>query len=307
MDKRIVFMGSPDFAVPALQALAKNWSIVGVVTQPDRPAGRGRKLQPPIVKVLAHELQLPIFQPKMLRETAAIDLIRKLAPDVIVVVAFGQILKQDVLAIPSYGCINVHASLLPRWRGAAPIQAAILHDEITGVTIMQMDEGLDTGPILSQRSVPIQHEMTAGDLSVALAQMGAELLIDTLPLYFDGAIKPRAQVDAEATQAPRLVKADGELDFNRPAEYLTRQIRAFNPWPGSFFYLEGVQIRVFRAQALVQKQAVPGKRYIIDSQPALGTRKGMLVLSEVQAAGKKRMSGREFLRGTHNWIEDQED
>ncbi|HPX96078.1 MAG TPA: methionyl-tRNA formyltransferase, partial [Brevefilum fermentans] len=165
MNRRIVFMGSPDFAVPALQALAKNWSILGVVTQPDRPAGRGRKLQPPIVKVLAQELQLPIFQPKTLRETAAIDLIRNLAPDVIVVVAFGQILKQDVLAIPPYGCINVHASLLPRWRGAAPIQAAILHDEITGVTIMQMDEGLDTGPILSQRSVAIQHEMTAGDLS----------------------------------------------------------------------------------------------------------------------------------------------
>ena len=300
-------MGSPDFAVPALQALAKNWSILGVVTQPDRPAGRGRKLQPPIVKVLAQELQLPIFQPKTLRETAAIDLIRNLAPDVIVVVAFGQILKQDVLAIPPYGCINVHASLLPRWRGAAPIQAAILHDEITGVTIMQMDEGLDTGPILSQRSVAIQHEMTAGDLSAVLAKMDAELLIDTLPLYFDGAIKPRAQVDAEATQAPRLVKADGELDFNHSAEYLTRQIRAYNPWPGAFFYLKGAQIRVFRAQALLQKQAVHGKRYIIDSQPAWGTRKGMLVLSEVQAAGKKRMSGREFLRGTHNWIEDQED
>ena len=299
-------MGSPDFAVPALQALAENWSIVGVVTQPDRPAGRGRKLKPPIVKDLAHELQLPIFQPKSLRDTDAIGLIRNLAPDVIVVAAFGQILKQDVLAIPPYGCINVHASLLPRWRGAAPIQAAVLHDEITGVTIMQMDEGLDTGPILSQRSVPIQHEMTAGDLSAVLAQMGAKLLIDTLPLYFDGVITPRAQVDTEATQAPRLVKADGELDFNCPAEYLTRQIRAYHPWPGSFFYLQGAQIRVFRAQALMLKQAVPGRRYIIDSQPALGTREGTLVLSEVQAAGKKRMSGKEFLRGTHYWVENQE-
>ena len=299
-------MGSPDFAVPALQALAENWSIVGVVTQPDRPAGRGRKLKPPIVKDLAHELQLPIFQPKSLRDTDAIGLIRNLAPDVIVVAAFGQILKQDVLAIPPYGCINVHASLLPRWRGAAPIQAAVLHDEITGVTIMQMDEGLDTGPILSQRSVPIQHEMTAGDLSAVLAQMGAKLLIDTLPLYFDGVITPRAQVDTEATQAPRLVKADGELDFNRPAEYLTRQIRAYYPWPGSFFYLQGTQIRVFRAQALMLKQAAPGRRYIIDSQPALGTGGGMLVLSEVQVAGKKRISGKDFLRGTHHWIENQE-
>ncbi|NLN70754.1 MAG: methionyl-tRNA formyltransferase [Chloroflexi bacterium] len=219
MGQRILFMGSPDFAIPSLRALARSWDVVGVVTQPDRQAGRGRKLKCSDVKVFAQNLGLSIFQPASLREPDAVNYIRSLSPDLIVVAAFGQILKQAILSIPIFGCVNVHASLLPRWRGAAPIQAAILNDEITGVTIMKMDRGLDTGPMLAQRSLLIPPHFTAGDLSNKLAEMGAELLVETLPQYFEGDIKPRAQNEAEATVAPRLIKAEAQLDYNQSAEY----------------------------------------------------------------------------------------
>lgn len=307
MDMRIVFMGSPDFALPSLNALAITNNVVAVVTQPDRPAGRGRKMQPPEVKLLAQDLGLPVFQPVSLRDSEAVDFIRALSPDVIVVAAFGQILKQNILSMPPFGCVNVHASLLPRWRGAAPIQAAILNDEITGVTIMKMDQGLDTGPILSQRSIFIPKNMTAGELSKELSELGAELLVETLPLYFSGNINPRPQSEAPATYAPKLEKADGKLDFGQPAEFLTRQVRSYYPWPGSFSFYKGAQIKVFRAHALDQNDVFPGKRYIIDAQPAWGTQNGLLVLDEVQAAGKKRMSGKDFLRGIIDWMDEQED
>jgi methionyl-tRNA formyltransferase len=307
MDLRVVFMGSPDFALPTLTALNQAFNVVGVFTQPDRPAGRGRKIQAPPVKTLAQTYGLPIFQPASLKNPEVIELIQALSPDVIVVAAFGQILKENILQMPKYGCVNVHASLLPRWRGAAPVQAAVLHDEISGVTIMKMDQGLDTGPILSQRSTPITDEMTAGMLFDRLAQMGAELLVDTLVGFVKGEIHPRPQEEAEATYAPQLRKQDGKLDFNQPAAFLARQVRAYNPWPSSYGYFGKDLLKIFQAHAAENAHAIPGKRYVVDSKPAWGTQEGLLVLDEVQAAGKARMAGDVFLHGTRDWIDEEEE
>lgn len=303
---RVVFMGSPDFALPPLTALNQAFNVVGVVTQPDRPAGRGRKLQSPPVKTLALTYGLPVLQPASLKNSEAFEQIQALSPDVIVVAAFGKILNENILKLPKYGCINVHASLLPRWRGAAPVQAAVLNDEISGVTIMKMDQGLDTGPILNQQSTSITDEMTTGMLFDRLAQMGAELLVETLPGYVQGEINPRPQEEAEATYAPQLRKEDGRLDFNQPAAFLARQVRAYNPWPGSYGYFNGDLLKIFQAQAIQFEHAIPGKRYIVDSKPAWGTKDGLLVLDEVQAAGKARMAGDVFLHGTRDWIDKEE-
>src|SRR5512142_279203 len=199
---RVVFMGSPEFATPILRGLAEKFQVVGVATQPDRPAGRGRQLTPPAVKVLAQELGLPLIQPPKLRAPEAMEQLRAWQPDLIVVAAFGQILRKDVLWLPRFGCINVHASLLPRWRGAAPIQAAILAgDEQTGVTIMQMDEGVDTGPTLAQQALPIGPDDTTGSLAGQLSALGEGLLLETLPGYLSGEIKPRPQKSEGATYA----------------------------------------------------------------------------------------------------------
>jgi methionyl-tRNA formyltransferase len=289
-----------------LQALHDSFQVVGVVTQPDRPAGRGRKLRPPEVKVLAQALNLPVIQPVSLKEKPALSQLGKWSPDVIVVAAFGQILRENVLKLPPYGCINVHASLLPRWRGAAPVQAAVLHDEVTGVTIMKMDKGLDTGPILSQNSLPIPPDRTAGELFDILAQMGADLLVETLPKYLSGACQPQPQDDEEATYAPRLNKEDGMLDFNHPADFLARMVRAYSPWPGTYQFINSTRIKIFRAHAETSRNSVPGKRVIFETQPAWGTSSGLLVLDEVQAEGKSRLSGRDFLLGVKNWLEEEE-
>lgn len=300
MEPRIVFMGSPDFALPTLRTLHANFEVVGVVTQPDRPAGRGRDLRPPDVKVLAQALDLPLMQPKKLKDPDAMAQLADWQPDVIVVAAFGQILPENVLTLPAHGCVNVHASLLPRWRGAAPVQAAVLHDDRTGVTIMRMDKGLDTGPILSQRSMVIPPEITAGDLFGALAEMGADLLVETLPAYLNGDITPQPQDDSKSTYAPRLNKSDGALDFSQPAAYLARMVRAYNPWPGAHQFLDGARLKVYRAHA-VSGNAQPGDRLIVDELPAWGTAKGLLVLDEVQLAGRGRVEGEAFLHGAKNW------
>lgn len=302
MNIRVVFMGSPDFALPTLRALYENFEVLGVVTQPDRPAGRGRKLRPPDVKVLAQSFGVPIIQPASLKAPEAIERLEKWSPDVIVVAAYGQILRKNVLNRPPHGCVNVHASLLPRWRGAAPVQAAVLHDEVTGVTIMKMDQGLDTGPLLRQKSIPIPEDMTAGVLFDILAQMGADLLVETLPKYISGGIQPRPQNDEKATYAPRLEKEDGELDFNQPAEFLARMVRAYSPWPGTYQFFDDTRIKMFKAHVVESQQCMPGKRYLVDDQPAWGTISGLLVLDEVQVAGKSRVSGRAFLHGAKNWI-----
>ncbi len=300
---RIVFMGSPDFAVPALGELTKHYPVVGVVTQPDRPAGRGRAMTPPPVKALAEDLGIPVIQPERLKEPGAFAQLQAWHPDLIVVVAFGQILRQNVLDLPPYGCINVHASLLPRWRGAAPVQAAILHgDTISGVTIMKMDAGVDTGPILAQRAVEILPEDTSGTLTERLALEGASLLIETLPSYLSGELLPQPQDDNRATYAKMLKKEDGLLDFNKDAVTLARQVRAFNPWPSAFFFWQGVPLKVIRAHPLPSTNQVGvGEHKVINGFPAIGTGEGYLVLDEVQPAGKRPMAGDVFLRGARQW------
>src|SRR6266508_2308119 len=298
---RVVFMGSPDFSLPTLRALADTYDVVGVATQPDRAAGRGRELKPPPVKVLAQELKIPVIQPEKLRQPEVMEQLRAWNPDLIVVAAFGQILKKDVLYLPRFGCINVHASLLPRWRGAAPINAAILHgDEETGITIMKMDVGLDTGPILAQRSIPLTREDTAGSVFEKLSQLGADLLIETLPDYLSGKIQATPQPEEGVTYAPMLKKEEGHLDFTRPAEELERRVRACNPWLGAFMDFDGTLLKVHRAHVADGEVAV-GQRLVFEDQPAVGTGSGLLILDEVQPAGKKSMSGKSFLAGTRHW------
>ena len=299
----VVFMGSPDFAVPTLRELAKHYEIAGVVTQPDRKSGRGRAIKPPPIKTLALELGLDIIQPEKLRLPEAMNQLRLWNSDLIVVAAFGQILKPDVLALPSRGCVNVHASLLPRWRGAAPIQAAILAgDDETGVTIMNMDQGVDTGAILSQRAIKIEDDDTAESLSGKLSRLGADLLIETLPRYLSGDLKPQSQDESQATYAPMLKKEDGLLDFTQSAEELARRVRAFNPWPGAYFEWNGGMLKVHRAHAETGNGS-EGQRLVDRGRPAVGARGGLLILDEAQPAGKKSMGGKAFLLGARNWVD----
>lgn len=299
---RILFMGSPDFAATSLRALAQNFNVVGVVTQPDRRAGRGKKLISPPVKNVADELGIPAIQPRRIRDAEAMDAIRRFAPDLIVVAAYGQILRPELLNLPPRGCINVHGSLLPRWRGAAPVQAAILAgDAQTGITIMLMDEGIDTGDILSQRALPIAADETAETLFAKLAPLGADLLVETLPAYLDGKIQPQPQPEAGATYAKMLKKADGELDFTKTAAELERQVRAFTPWPGTFFEWQGAPLKVHRAHVGEGKSPGIGTQVKIKGVPAIGTAEGILVLDQVQPPGKKPMSGKSFLAGGRIW------
>ena len=301
--KKVVFMGSPDFSLGSLRALATYYDVVGVVTQPDRESGRGRELKSPPVKILAQELNIPIMQPEKLRAPEAMEQLRTWAPDLIVVAAFGQILKKDVLDLPKYGCINVHASLLPRWRGAAPINAAILAgDEETGITIMRMDVGLDTGPMLAKRSIRLTPTDTAGSIFQVLSQLGADLLIETLPRWIAGEIQPQAQDDAFATYAPMMKKEEGKLYFTHAVNELERRVRAFNPWPGTFMEFNGTILKVHRTHVELGEVS-EGQRLIVQDQPAVGARGGLLILDEVQPAGKKPMSGKSFLAGARNWAE----
>lgn len=302
MDNPIAFMGSPDFAVPCLQALVESFNVVGVVTQPDKPAGRGRQLQSPPVKTFALEHHLPVIQPSRLSsDEQALAQLRAWHPDVIVVVAFGQILRSEVLNLPKFGCLNVHASLLPRWRGAAPINAAILHgDKQTGVTIMKLDQGVDTGPTLSQRSTQITPQDNAETVFQRLAEMGAELLVETLPSYLAGELTPQPQEDSLATVAPMLQKEDGVLDFNLTAEELARKVRAYTPWPGTFTTWKGQRLKVHRAHAAAGR-GEPGQHTQHEGLPAIYTADGLLVLDELQPAGKKAQAGDVFLLGARDW------
>lgn len=305
-------MGTPDFAVPTLTALddAHFADVVGVVTQPDRPTGRGRRLAPPEVKRVALERDLPLFQPRSLRAPEAVAQLATWEPDVIVVAAFGQILRQNVLDLPPYGSLNVHASLLPRWRGAAPIPAAILAgDEFTGVTIMRMDAGLDTGPILAQREEPVQPDDTRATLEKRLAQRGAELLVEMLPPYLVGDLLPQPQPAEGVTYAGQLHKEDGLLDWSHPAIELDRRVRAFNPWPGAFTTWRGKRLKVLRAAPLPdwQGDASPGTVVALDDGVvvAVATGEGALRLEEVQLAGKRPMDVAAFLCGQRECVGSQ--
>jgi methionyl-tRNA formyltransferase len=302
MDIDVVFMGSPDFALPTLRELAAHYHVCGVVTQPDRPAGRGRVLTPPPVKLLAQELGIPVIQPERLRRPEAFAELEAWHPDLIVVTAFGQILRQNVLDLPRYGCINVHASLLPRWRGAAPIQAAILHgDNVSGVSIMKMDAGVDTGPVLAQREEPIRSDDTTETLSVRLAELGGKLLVETLPGYLNGEIAPQPQPETGAVYAGMLKKEEGRLNFSEPVEALERRVRAFNPWPGTSLDWKGAALKVHRARAVPAAALRPGEHGVVDDHPAIAGVGGWLVLEEVQPAGKRSMPGDVFLRGNRDW------
>ncbi len=299
---RIVFMGSPDFAAVALKRLAQDFNVVGVVTQPDRRAGRGKKLVSPPVKIIADELGIPTIQPRRVRDDESMDALRRFAPDLIVVAAYGQILRPELLQLPPLGCINIHGSLLPRWRGAAPIQASILAgDAETGITIMLMDEGIDTGDMLSKRALPITDDDTAGTLFDKLAPLGAELLVETLPKYLSGELKPQPQPEEGATYTKMLRKEDGRLDFSQTAEELERRIRAFSPWPGTFFEWDGAPLKVHRARVDGRKSPGIGIKLTVEGVPAVGTAEGVLVLDQIQPAGKKPMDGKSFLAGGRIW------
>ena len=300
---RIVFMGSPEFALPSLESLAASYTIVGIVTQPDRPAGRGRVPRQSAVKSWILERDFPIAQPRRLKDPEAIEQLRTWNPDLIVVAAFGQILPPVVLDLPEWGCLNVHASLLPRWRGAAPIQAAILNgDAETGVTIMKMDPGLDTGPILSQQSTDILPDETGGSLTARLAVLGGELLSETIPQYIQGTLQPIPQDDAQATRAPMLRKSDGRLDFSLPAKQLALQVRAYEPWPGSFLMWGQRRLVIHRAHALEGEGVRPGNVHQVDGFPCVATGSGLLMLDVVQLAGRKEMPGDAFVRGAKDLI-----
>ncbi len=299
---RIIFMGSPDFAAVALKRLAQDFNVVGVVTQPDQRAGRGKKLVSPPVKIAADELGIPVIQPRRVRDDDSMDVLRRFAPDLIVVAAYGQILRSELLQLPQLGCINIHGSLLPRWRGAAPIQASILAgDAETGITIMMMDEGVDTGDMLAKRAIPIADNDTAGTLFDKLAPLGAELLVETLPKYLSGELQPQPQPEEGATYAKMLKKEDGRLDFSLRAEELERRIRAFSPWPGTFLEWEGAPLKVHRAHVDRRKSPGSGIKLKVEGVPAVGAVEGVLVLDQVQPAGKKPMDGKSFLAGGRSW------
>lgn len=296
-------MGSPDFAVPSLEHLSRVYRVVGVVTQPDRPAGRGKILTAPPVKELALKLGIPVIQPSKVSDPTAMRQLEEWQPDLIVVAAFGQILKPALLALPPYGCINVHASLLPRWRGAAPIAAAILHgDQETGITLMKMDEGVDTGPILRQRKIPILDSDNSLSLSTRLAQLGAELLIETLPDYLDGKIIPQEQDHEKATYAPMLKKEEGELDFHLPAKILWRKVRAFNPWPAAYTYIAGNRLLIHEAVPIDVEHNYPaGQTLRYQKKAVIATAEGLLELRVVQPSGKKAITGKDLMNGYREW------
>jgi len=303
MDIRTIFMGSPEFALPILNEMHRFVNVIGVVTQPDRPSGRGRSTQSPPVKILAENLDIPVIQPEKLSEPDAMQKLLEWNPELIVVAAFGQILKKEVLEIPRLGCLNVHASLLPRWRGASPIQAAILHgDTTTGVTIMKMDIGLDNGPILTLREFSIKENMTGGELSHELSILGARALVDILPSYVNRMIVPYPQDESNATYSKKIMKNDGRLDFSQPAHELARKVQAFNPWPGTFFELGEKLIKVHQAHAHDTFVAEPAGHYIVNGKPAIGTSNGLLVIDLIQPAGKQAMEGSSYLNGYPNWL-----
>jgi methionyl-tRNA formyltransferase len=313
---RIIFMGTAELSCASLEKLAhdKNFPIVAVVTQPDKPKGRELQLQPSSVKTLAQKLNLPVLQPARARDEKFISELHELKPDLIVVVAYGQILPQSILDLPKFGCLNVHTSLLPKYRGAAPIQSAILNGEIeTGVTIMKMDAGLDTGEIISQVRTPVLPEDDSQTLHDRLAQLGAELLVETIPDYVAGKILPKPQPAEGASYAAKIKKEDGKIDWNEPAEKILNRLRAFTPWPGAFTFLNSKLLKIWKAEVAEEdfggdgalrrpdaaaRRPYPGKILSADKNGiVVACEKNALRILELQREGGRRLSAQEFLAG----------
>jgi methionyl-tRNA formyltransferase len=301
---KIVFMGTPDFAVPGLKTLIQTQTVVGVVTQPDRPAGRGQQLRPSPVKQVAEAAGIPVYQPKSLRSEEAAAPLRDWAPDLIVVTAFGQILRPHVLDLPPHGCLNVHASLLPRWRGASPIQHALMAgDAETGVCLMRMDPGLDTGPVYVCRSTAITAQDTAATLHDRLAQLGADLLAECLDDILNGRFPPTPQDDTLSTYAPMIQKENGRLDWSQPADALDRHIRAMTPWPGAFTTWSGETLKILAAEPVAGQPAGEiGQVSQTREGAVVRAGSGGLRLLQIQLAGKRAMEMAEFLRGRPDFI-----
>jgi methionyl-tRNA formyltransferase len=301
---RVVFMGSPDFAVPPLRALIEEHEVALVVTQPDKPAGRGKHMLPPPVKEVALVERLPILQPTSVRKRDVIEALRQTGAELAVVVAYGKILPRAVLEAFPRGCINVHASLLPRYRGAAPIQWAIMRGETeTGVTIMQLDEGMDTGPMLCKASLPIEPDDTAGTLFERLAPLGAELLLDAMDGLARGTLAPEPQDHAQATHAPMLDKDDGAVDWTRSAAEVSCHIRGVDPWPGAFTALGQTRLKLFLSRVITHDAAAgappqPGQILGVDERGLLvACGQGAVAITAVQASGGRRMEARAFASG----------
>lgn len=300
---RAIFLGTPEFAVPSLRALRDKVELLAVVTQPDRPQGRGRKVAPPPVARVARELGVPVLQPVKLRDPAVVEALRALGPDVIVTVAYGKIIPPQILTLPPLGCINVHPSLLPKYRGASPIQATLTNGEReTGVTIMYQSEALDAGDIILQRRVPIAPNDTAQTLETRLAEEGAHALVEALTLIADGTAPRRPQDESQATYAGKLTKESGRIDWTQPAIALVNFIRAMDPWPSAYTWHRRKLLKICKGTAL---EGAPGAQPGVVTEARRGqgfvvaSGQGSLLITEVQPEGRRRMTADEYVRGTH--------
>jgi len=298
---RVVFMGTPDFAVPCLEALTKYHDVIAVFTQPDRPRGRGQKLAPSPVKAFSEKAHLSVYQPPKIKTDEAESLLERLQPDFIAVVAFGQILSKRILRAPRLGCINVHASLLPRYRGAAPLHWAILNGEKeSGVTTMFMDEGLDTGDMILKRSVKITDDMNTGELHDILMKSGAELLLQTTELIANGKAPREKQDDAQASYAPLLKKNVEKIDWRQDAAQIHNKIRGLNPWPGAYCLFRGQNLKLWRSRVNALDNVSGDAGTVLEITPdgfTVAAGRGAVELFELQPAGKRRMTAKEYIRG----------
>ena len=305
---RIVFMGTPEFGVPVLRQLVLDgYQVVAVYTQPDRPAGRGRRENLSAIKRAALELNLPVVQPAGLKKVEVVAELADFKPDAIVVAAYGQILPKEVLEIPKYGCINIHPSLLPRHRGASPVASAILAgDEFTGVSIMLMDEGLDTGPVLARAQVPVSDIDSTGLLTSKLSLVAAHLLQDVLPGWKKGQLKPQPQDETEATYSGIITKESAEIDWHPPADVIWRRVRAFHPWPGCYTSWRGKRLKIIEAMPLTEESDIVEGQVVAMAQGGFGikTGSGVLEILVVQLEGKRPVTADEFLRGKPQLIGD---
>ncbi len=296
---RTVFMGTPDFSVPCLERLIAISEVIGVVTQPDKPRGRGQKMSPSPVKTAALKAGIPVYQPQKVRDEAFVRTLAEMAPDLIVVVAFGQILSEQVLSIPPMGCINVHASLLPRYRGAAPMQWCLINGESeTGVTTMMMDKGLDTGDMLEKKVVSIHPDMTLEELHDTLSVVGAELLENTVKKLLAGSLRREKQNDADSNYAPMIRRETGRIDWQKPAGEIHNLVRALDSWPGAYAELDGKTYKIWRTKVLEDRDGAAGE--ILEAGTAeiiVGTGKGAVAIMELQAPGGRRLRAADYLRG----------